>query len=121
LVQAALGRRELKNGNTQAAVEHLQQAIELGSRQSSTYIDLAEATEKSGRSAEALQFLEKAVTLDPFNPVLRKTLIVRLIQQKQYATAQDSLGQYLEIFPQDFFMRQMLAQAEGRTLPKTAK
>lgn len=121
LVQASLGRRELKNGNTQAAVEHLQQALELGSLQSSTYSDLADAMEKSGKPAEALQFLEKAVALDPFNPVLRKTLIVRLIQQKQFASAQTSLRKYLEIFPQDFFMRQMLAQAEGRTLPKTAK
>jgi hypothetical protein len=121
LVQAALGRRELKAGNPQAAVDHLQHSLRLGALRSSTYSDLADAMDKLGKPAESLQFLEKAVALDPYNPVLRKTLIVRYIQQKQYATAQVSLKEYLEIFPQDFFMRQMLAQAEGRTLPKTDK
>jgi TolA-binding protein len=41
-------------------------------------------------------------------------LVVRLIGAKQYAEAHEALEQYLEVFPQDDFMRQMLARAEGK-------
>jgi len=40
-------------------------------------------------------------------------LVIRLIEAKQFAKAHDALEHYLEIFPQDDFMRQMLARAEG--------
>jgi predicted CXXCH cytochrome family protein len=117
LVQASIGRRELKNGNFQAAVEHLQLALKLDPSQASTYADLSEAMAKLGQAEESLPFLEKAVSLDEFNPIVQKNLVVRLIQLKQYAKAQAALEHYLEIFPQDTFMRQMLARAEGKTLP----
>jgi hypothetical protein len=38
-------------------------------------------------------------------------LIVNLIQTTQYAEAQRALEDYLEIFPQDDFMRRMLDRA----------
>ena len=41
-------------------------------------------------------------------------LVVRLIETKHYAKAHEALERYLEIFPQDDFMRRMLASAEGR-------
>ena len=56
--------------------------------------------------------------MDPFNPVTQKTLVVRLIQLKQYARAQTALEHYLEVFPQDSFMRQMLARAQGKAVPQ---
>jgi cytochrome c-type biogenesis protein CcmH/NrfG len=59
--------------------------------------------------------IEKSIALDPFNPASRKMLVVRLIATKQYAEAHEALKNYLEIFPQDDFMRQMLDRAEGRT------
>jgi hypothetical protein len=38
-----------------------------------------------------------------------------LIETRQYAKAHEALEHYLEIFPQDDFMRKMLARAEGRS------
>jgi hypothetical protein len=113
LVQAALGRRDLKNGNFEAAAKHLRLALQSGSPVATTYADLADALAHIGQMGEALSLIEKAIDLDPFNPVTRKMLVVHLIDTKQYAKAHEALEQYLEIFPQDDFMRQMLARAEG--------
>ncbi len=114
MVQAALGRRELKKGNFQAAADHLQHALKLGTPQASTYADLSEAMANLNQTEDSLPLLEKAISMDPFNPVMQKTLVVRLIQLKQYANAETALKHYLEVFPQDSFMRQMLARAEGK-------
>lgn len=112
LVQAAIGRRELKRGNFQAAADHLRHALQLGP-QATTYADLSEALSKLDQTEGSLSPLEKAIEMDPFDPVMQKTLIVRLIQLKQYARAQTALEHYLEVFPQDSFMREMLARAQG--------
>lgn len=117
LVQASLGRRELRKGNYQAAADHLRNALQL-QPQATTYADLSEALAKLNQTEESLAPLEKAIRMDPFNPVMQKTLVVRLIQLKEYARAQTALEHYLEVFPQDTFMRQMLARAQGKTLPQ---
>jgi hypothetical protein len=117
LVQASLGRRELKKGNYQEAAEHLRHALQL-EPQATTYADLSEALEKQNQTEESLPPLEKAIQMNPFDPVMQKTLVVRLIQLKQYARAQTALGHYLDVFPQDSFMREMLARAQGKTLPQ---
>jgi hypothetical protein len=113
LVQAALGRRDLKNGDFEAAARHLRLALQSGPPVATTYADLADALAHLGQMDEALSLIEKAIDLDPFNPVTRKMLVVRLIDTKQYARAHEALERYLEIFPQDDFMRQMLDRAEG--------
>ncbi|MDT7816029.1 MAG: hypothetical protein QOJ42_5945, partial [Acidobacteriaceae bacterium] len=84
MVQAALGRRDLKSGKLQEAADHLQRALKLGPQQANVYGDLAEATTRLGRPEEGLALLQKATVLDPFNPVLQKALVVRLISMKQY-------------------------------------
>ena len=55
----------------------------------------------------------KASELDPFNATLRKTLILQLIQIKDYVNAKIEMEDYVKRFPQDAFMRQMLARAQG--------
>jgi len=115
LVQAALGRKALKDGNYQSAVGHLRRALESHPPVATTYADLADALTHLGQTEEALPLLEKAIDLNPFNPVPRKMLIVQLIQAKQFARAHEVLEKYLEIFPQDDFMRQMLARAGGKS------
>jgi tetratricopeptide repeat protein len=115
LVQAALGRKYLKSGDFQAAAGHLRHALEMGTPVATTYADLADALSHLGQTDEALTLLEKSIALDPFNPVTRKMQVVRLIEAKQYARAHEALESYLEIFPQDDFMRQMLARAEGKS------
>lgn len=121
LVQAALGRHALKQNNYQSAVDCLQLAIKLGSQQATTYADLSEAMSKLGQVEESLPFLQKAVDMDAYDPALQKALVVRYIQLKQYPNAQQALEHYLQIVPQDSFMRQMLARAQGKTLPQEAK
>jgi len=113
LVQAALGRRELKSGKVQEAVDHLQRALKLGAQQATVYGDLAEATTRLGHPEEGLALLQKATTLDPFNPQLQRSLVVRLIAMKQYANALVAMEHYLEIFPQDSYVRKMLTLAKG--------
>lgn len=114
-VQAALGRRDLKKGDFESAVGHLRRALESTPPVATTYADLADALTHLGQTEEALPLIEKAIELNPFNPVTRKMLVVHLIQTKQYAKAHEALTHYLEIFPQDDFMRQMLARAEGKS------
>jgi len=115
LVQSALGRKDLKSGDYQSAVSHLRRALENHPPVATTYADLADALTHLGQKEEALPLIEKAIELNPFDPATRKMLVVQLIQTKQYAKAHEALQHYLEIFPQDDFMRQMLARAEGKT------
>jgi hypothetical protein len=118
LVQAALGRRDLKNGDFEAAAGHLRRALQGGTSAATTYADLADALAHLGQIEESFALIEKAIELDPFNPVTRKMLVVRLIESKQYAKAHEALQQYLDVFPQDDFMRQMLARSErNKTQP----
>jgi predicted Zn-dependent protease len=118
IVQAALGRRDLKSGKLQEAADHLNRALQLGPPQATVYGDLAEATTKLGRPEEGLALLQKATALDPFNPVLQKSLVVRLISLKQYSNALVAMEHYLEIFPQDSYMRKMLGLARGESPQK---
>lgn len=118
LVQTALGRRDLMNGKLQDAVTHFQLAIKIGPPQATTYGDLSEALAKLGQTEEALSLLQKAVDLDPFNPVLQKTMVLRYIQQKQYPNAKTALEHYLDVFPQDSFMRHLLDMASHGSAPQ---
>ncbi|MFZ0744707.1 MAG: hypothetical protein WAM85_09870 [Terracidiphilus sp.] len=115
MVQAALGRKDLKDGDYQSAAGHLRRALANHSPAATTYGDLADAMSHLGHTEEAIPLIEKSIELDPFNPVNRKMLVVRLIETKQYSRAHEALEDYLEIFPQDDFMRQMLARAEGKS------
>lgn len=116
LVQAGAGRRELQNKNFAAAEEHLQHALKLGPPRATTYADLAEALNQPGRKQEALDALNQGYALDPFNPLIQKARISRLIDLKQYREALVAIEHYVDVFPQDEFMRQMLARARQQPL-----
>lgn len=114
LVQAALGRKALKSGDTLQAVDHLQRSLQLDPVQPGVAGDMADALQKLGRSEEAVQLLAKAIAQDPFNPILQKRLIVSYISLRRYADAKAAMERYMEIFPQDSFMRQMMARAQAQ-------
>lgn len=116
-VQAALGRKDLKSGNLPAAVSHLRAALQGDPQVATTYADLGDALAKLGQAGEAIPLIEKSIELDPFNPVSQKMLVVNLVATKQYDKAHTALQHYLEIFPQDDFMRKMLARVEGKPTP----
>jgi hypothetical protein len=113
LVQAALGSRDIKEGRFSEAVDHFQHSLEIGPPQATVYGDLSAALEKLGRSDEALSAQQKAIEQDPYNPIVQKQLALLFIQRKQYVDAQATIEHYLETFPQDSFMRHMLALSKG--------
>jgi len=104
IVQASLGHRDLE--------AHLQHSLRLDPLQALVYVDLCAAQDQSGKRAEAIQSARNAVVLEPFNPGILKTLIYQLIQDKQYEQAEAEMEQYLQTFPEDDRMRQMLALAK---------
>jgi predicted Zn-dependent protease len=118
LVQGALGNRDRNAGKYEEAITHLQRALDQGPSKTILYTDLAEALAKLDRGKEAVAVLQKASELDPFNASLRKLLIVQLIQGKDYANAKVEMGDYVKRFPEDSFMRQMLARAQSAGQPR---
>jgi hypothetical protein len=111
-VQQALGHRDLESGEPQKAIEHLERAAQLDPQQAMTYSYLAEALGQQGAVDKAIAAGEKAVSLNPYNQLLQKALIDRLIAGKEYQKALAAMEHYLEVFPEDSFMRQMLAIAK---------
>jgi len=118
LVQGALGNRDLHAGKYQEAVERLQHAIKGGATKTVLYTDLADALVKLDRASEGVQVLKQAAERDPFNAELRKRLIVQLIQVKDYANARAQMDDYVQLFPADSFMRQLLARVQSMGQPK---
>jgi len=111
LVQAALGRRDLKNGKPREAANHLRHALSLGPLQAVVYADLSEALDKLGQKEQALAMLRKAIQQDPFNPMFQRTMVFLLIDARELSQAQAAIDRYLQTFPQDSFMRQKFALA----------
>lgn len=107
-VQGALGDRALTQERTGDAIEHLKLALPLGT--SAIYLELGQALAKAGRSEEAIEYLKKGAEVDPYNAVMKKTLILQYINLKAYSEARVLMQRYVETFPEDSFMRQLLAR-----------
>ncbi len=112
IVQASLGHRDLADHKLTDAIDHLQHAIRLNPMDTDAYIDLSEAQDESGQSEAAIVSAKKAVDLDPYVAPIQKTLILRLINAKQYEEAQAALERYLQNFPEDDVMRKMQAMVK---------
>jgi predicted Zn-dependent protease len=110
LVLAALGRRAMAE-DTANAVRLLLKAEEKGAPGAPTYIDLSEALTREGRAAEAVSALERGLTAFPYSKAIRKHLALAYINRKAYARAKSTLEDYVRDFPEDEFMRGLLAQA----------
>lgn len=115
VVQAALGRRYLKAGDFTQAIEHLNRSLQLNPMDAVVYADLSSAMEGIGHSDEALVAQLQAVKHDPYNPILQKKLVVLYINRKDYPDAEEAMERYLRTFPQDLFMRRMLALAKRQS------
>ena len=92
---------------------HLQAAHERGSISSTTFEDLGEALGRAGRLEESVAVLRQGIQLAPYTPVLYKALALRLIQLKRFDEARQMLAKYVELFPEDDFVRKLLAQVSG--------
>ena len=107
-LQAALGHKALDEGKNDEAIQHLSLGIALG--ETSTYMDMATALTNAGRLPDAVKYLETAVQQDPYDAVRRKTLTLDYIKLQRYSEATEQLQKYVEIFPEDSFMRGLLAK-----------
>lgn len=117
LVLAALGRKEVREkseAEDREAVRHLTRAIESGFSGPAAFEDLAEALARGGKAEEAVAVLERGIRLEPFAPVLQKGLILRLIGLARYEQARAAMKRYVEVFPEDSFMRGLLAKVGER-------
>jgi hypothetical protein len=112
IVQASLGHRDLDDRRYAEAISHLEHSLRLDPQQSLVWVDLSAAQGQSGKPADAVVSAGKAVALEPFNPGIRKTLIYQLIQNKQYDRVEVEMEKYLQLFPEDDRMREMLAIAK---------
>lgn len=65
--QTQLGLAALHEGNFNGAKEHLQQAVELGVKDASTFLALAFAHDNLGQDQPTLDALDQALAIDPRN------------------------------------------------------
>lgn len=111
IVQAALGHRDLEQHAYAQAIAHLEHSLQLKPSQAEVYVDLSQAQDQSGDHAGAVLSAKKAVELEPFDSGIRKMMIYRLIQDKEYGQVEAEIENYLQIFPEDDLMRKMLTIA----------
>lgn len=107
-VEAALGHKALAEGRNEEALAHLLHGLQLGD--TTVYGDMAKALSKLGRDEEALDYLKRGVKNYPFDAVLLKTLILEYINLKRYPDARRAMERYTGLFPEDPFMRKLLAR-----------
>jgi predicted Zn-dependent protease len=116
-VQVALGRialRESEPDSNARAIERLSKGIELGSTVSAAYQDLAEALSRAGRTEDAVGILVRGIELEPYVPNLYKLLIQQYIKLKWYSQTKQTIKTYVDLFPQDSFMRALPDQIPAR-------
>jgi tetratricopeptide (TPR) repeat protein len=107
---AAQGRRLLAEaGANDRAVASLRRAVDLGYPSD---VDLSEALSRAGRPEEALGVLERAREREPYTPTLYKALALRYIQLKRYPLARQTMERHLGLFPEDDFVRGLLAKVQ---------
>lgn len=120
-VQAALGRKLLREQPSPEAaaraLDHLRQAARLNPGAAVVQQDLAEALARTGALPEAVEMLRRVLQIEPYNPVAHKTLALHLINLKRYADAHREMEQYVELFPEDSFMRGLLKQVDEHKKP----
>lgn len=113
LVLAALGRKALATGQGDP-IPPLERALRPPAvPRQATYIDLADAYLRAGRTADEVNVLERAASAFPYSKVVRKRLILSYIQVKDYTKARAALVAYVDDFPEDDFMRGLLKKANG--------
>jgi len=105
-VLAAIGRKALREGDPKA-IDYLTQAI-AAPISAVPFQDLAEALTRAGRKDEAVRILRLGIDRFPYEPVLLKRLISAYIATGQYPAARTALAGYLDVFPDDVFMREMM-------------
>lgn len=116
MVLSALGRRALLAGTAEGLDEgqrDIAQAIADGSTLASDFELDANLLIRAGRIQEAIEVLKRGIDLNPYSTRLYKRLALAYIQIHQYDNALATMKQELKIFPEDSFMRMLVARVEG--------
>ena len=67
------------------------------------------------RLTEAAAAYQRGIGVSPYAPVLYKSLALEYITLKQYDRAHEIIRHHVELFPEDSFMRGLLAKIEGNS------
>lgn len=113
-VEAALGRKLLQDPSPEAAAgarQQLSRAIDGGYHAYTVYADLSDALARLGKLEDSVRVLADGVARHPYTPVLYKMLAMRSIALKRYPQAKQTMERYVELFPEDGFMRGLLEKA----------
>ena len=113
LVLAALGRKAKLDDRTPEAIDYLESAVRAGPQPASTYDDLASLLVSHGREDDSAAILAEGVRAWPLNPRLRKMLALRYVNLKRYRDASETIRRFVDLFPEDDFMRGLLRQIQG--------
>ena len=113
-VLACLGKKAISDHEDAKAVEYLTRALEKGANFEATYIDLGEALARLERVEESAKVLEEGVAIWPFSADMQKALVLRYVTLKQFRQADQALKRYVTLFPEDTYMRGILARIEAR-------
>ena len=107
-VQAALAHQALAEGRNEEALAHSAVGIQLG--EAVVYEDMGRALANLGRDDEAIAAFLKGIEMDPYRQELRKHLILEYTNLKRYTEARHAMEEYVGLFPEDTFMRTLLAR-----------
>jgi len=107
-VQAALAHRALEEGKNEEALAHLATAVKLG--EAAVYEDMGKVLANLDRGDEAVNAFVRGMEVDPYRSELRKNLILEYIKLKRYTEARHAMEEYVGLFPEDDFMRRLLAR-----------
>jgi hypothetical protein len=115
VILSALARRNLQKGprqNAEEAKQELTQAIQRGSTLASDFELDAQLLEGSGNLEGAIGVLKRGIALNPYATRLYKRLAIAYIHAKDYSDALRIMKQEVQIYPEDSFMRSLIARAE---------
>jgi hypothetical protein len=116
LVTAALGMKAFREGGPGAnatAIADLTKAVDAGFKAPSAFETLATVLSAEGRAPEAIAALKRGIELLPWEPRLQKLLALEYIRAKQYQLAKQTLQKYLDAFPEDQLVRDLLGRVGG--------
>ncbi len=102
--------------NDVAAAQDFTRALELGSQEPTTFLNLAAALNGMGRGQDAESVLQRGVGAYPYNGVLVARLALQYATDGKIWRAVDVIGAYRKVFPEDTLVRKVLREidASGR-------
>lgn len=114
MILSALGRRAMLSKATEGEAEKdFGEAIASGSTLASDFELYADLLARSGNAAESIEVLKRGLAFNPYSTRLYKRLALAYIQSHDYPNALRTMKQELQIFPEDSFMRMLIARVEN--------